>query len=83
MNTVAQYPNTGDSPMMTITDLCILAQKYRETGPMASSAQCCLEDAYYLIRRHDFAAARERAIKSLAYSIGILHPDYQKATATL
>ena len=65
--------------MMTLTALCILAQKHRETGPMATSAQCCLEDAYYLIRRHDFAAARQRALKSLAYSVGILHADYQRA----
>ena len=65
--------------MMTLTDLCILAQKHLETGAMATSAQCCLEDAYYLIRRHDFTAARQRALRSLAYSVGILHADYQRA----
>jgi hypothetical protein len=27
----------------------------------------------------DFAAAKTRAVKSLAYSIGRSHPDYQRA----
>lgn len=50
-------------------------------APMESSARLCLADA---IRHHDdgnWHRADMHALKSLAYSIGIAHPDYRKAWA--
>lgn len=49
---------------------------------MFSSAMLCLDDAIRLAHgpgHVDLDAAKVRALKSLAYSVGILHPDYQRA----
>lgn len=67
---------------MTAHKTIILARKYVLMGiaPMQSSAGLCLSDA---VKLHDDGAldrAKERAIKSLAYSIGIGHPDYLRAS---
>ena len=43
------------------------------------SALTCLSDAQYALRHGNDAAARLRAIKSLAYSVGIYHEDYARA----
>jgi hypothetical protein len=48
---------------------------------MESSARLCLADAIELYDAGDFEAAKRRALKSLAYSIGICHPDYRRAAA--
>ena len=47
-------------------------------GDMESSARLCLEDAISLYNEGDYHYARQRALKSLEYSVGIFHPDYQK-----
>ncbi len=47
---------------------------------MLSSAQLCLDDAKRLWHEGRFEDARRRAAKSLAYSVGISHPDYLLAT---
>jgi hypothetical protein len=52
-------------------------------APMESSARLCLADA---IRNHDegnYQRAYFHALKSLGYSIGIMHADYRKAWATV
>ena len=49
-------------------------------GRMESSARLCLEDALKLFDAGDFDAAKRRAVKSLGYSVGILHPDHRKAS---
>ncbi len=64
---------------MTTEQVIIEARKYLG-GVMESSARLCLTDAVNLYAAGDFNAARVRAIKSLGYSVGILHPTYQKAT---
>jgi hypothetical protein len=72
---------------MTNTEtLIILARKHIGNGAaMDSSARLCLADAMALHDKakegstSDYAFARERAIKALGYSVGILHADYQRA----
>ena len=48
---------------------------------MESSARLCLADAVALKDAGDYDAARTRAIKSLAYSVGIGSTIYKQATA--
>lgn len=56
----------------------ILARKHLG-GDMESSARLCLADAISLYDKGDTEYAKKRALESLRYSIGILHPDYKKA----
>jgi hypothetical protein len=46
---------------------------------MESSARLCLRDAVNLQERGLLEDAKSRALKSLKYSVGIYHPDYQRA----
>jgi hypothetical protein len=64
---------------MTLDQILALARKHLG-GDMESSARLCLADAVHLRDLGDFTHARARAIRSLEYSIGILHSDYVKAT---
>lgn len=57
-----------------------LARKHIGKGSMVSSAQLCLDDAVRLASEGRQGYARERAIKSLQYSVGIFHQDYINAT---
>ena len=66
-------------PMPT-EKLLALARKHLG-GDMESSARLCLSDAVALFDQGDLKAARRRALASLRYSIGILHPDYARASA--
>jgi hypothetical protein len=59
--------------------IIILARKHLGSGTMESSARLCLSDALALVEKCDFRAASDRALRSLAYSVGIGHPDYSKA----
>ena len=45
--------------------------------PMASSARFCLHDAIRAYDSGDYATAFSRAMRSLQYSVGILHPSYR------
>lgn len=63
---------------MTTEQVLIEARK-NLGGAMESSARLCLADAVRLFDSGDIEAARQRAVKSLAYSVGIFHPSYQKA----
>lgn len=60
------------------------ARKYVGNGAsMESSARLCLADA---IRHHDegnYQRSYFYALKSLGYSIGIMHSDYRQAWATV
>lgn len=57
-----------------------LARKHVNDGAeMQSSAQLCLSDAEALQSEGKCVEARNRAVKSLQYSVGVFHPDY-KAT---
>lgn len=48
---------------------------------MESSARLCLADAIRHSDEGNYHRADMHAIKSLSYSVGILHPDYRKAWA--
>lgn len=60
-------------------DLTIrLARKHLGTGVMDSSARLCLSDAIQLRERGFWDYAQKRALKSLAYSVGVFHKDYKR-----
>lgn len=65
---------------MNVNKVIILARKHLG-GNMESSARLCLTDAISLYEKGEFEAAKKRALKSLAYSIGVFHSDYVKASA--
>lgn len=52
-------------------------------GSMASSAKFCLADAREAFFADSFDYAAKRALKSLAYSIGITAPDYRECQTLL
>jgi hypothetical protein len=58
-----------------------LAAQHQEDGAMSASAQICLADAVWLMSVGNESAARRRALKSLQYSVGVFHPDFQQAQA--
>jgi len=64
---------------MTLSALIITARKHLGEGQMESSARFCLADAITLRDAGDYEHARQRALRSLDYSVGIFHPDYKKA----
>ena len=64
---------------MNTIEVIILARKHIGSGSMEKSARLCLADAVELFDVGDLDNAKQRALKSIAYSVGILHPDYQKA----
>jgi hypothetical protein len=65
---------------MTTVKVLVLACSHIGNGDMVSSAKLCLQDAILLLDEGDLAHARKRALRSLAYSVGILHQDYARAS---
>lgn len=63
---------------MTIEKIIIEA-RVNLGGTMESSARLCLADAIALYDAGNKEAAKLRALKSLAYSVGILSPVYRRA----
>lgn len=65
---------------MTTTQILALARKNLDTTPEnEASARLCLSDAVAMFNQGYLHDARGRALRSLSYSLGILHPDYQRA----
>ena len=65
---------------MTTDQILALARKHVGDNPaMESSARLCLEDAVSCYNDVDYFYARKRALRSLSYSIGVLHPEFQRA----
>jgi hypothetical protein len=64
---------------MTSTQILTLARKHLG-GMMESSARLCLADAIRLFDDGDLQYAKQRALKSLQYSVGMFHADYRKAS---
>jgi hypothetical protein len=68
--------------MNASTAIGIAHEQYAEMqGGMRSSAKLCLDDAYAALGAGNDAVAKARALKSLAYSVGIAHPDYIRVLA--
>lgn len=69
---------------MNLANLIALAARHMNNDmPMRSSAVACYNDAIITQSKGMEASARKWAIKSLQYSLGILHPTYQLADADL
>lgn len=66
---------------LTLDDVIALAEKHLGKGDMVSSAELALEDAKQLRDEGTMSldAAQRRALRSLAFSVGVFHPDYQRA----
>lgn len=71
--------------MVTITmaeNAIRLARKHVGNGAaMESSARLCLSDALDRMETGNHDAAHYRALKSLGYSVGIFHADYQRVAS--
>lgn len=66
---------------MNSKDTIALARKHISNGAlMESSARVCLTDAVTLYDAGEFDFAKSRALKSLAYSVGVFHADYARAS---
>jgi hypothetical protein len=66
---------------MNAQQIIELAQANVEKAAMRDSAQSCVNDARACLARGLPDYAIGRAVKSLAYSLGILSPVYQAARA--
>ena len=66
---------------MNATAMIEMVQQHITGATMASSAAVCVADARACLSRGDEANARQRALKALAYCVGVLHPAYAAATA--
>lgn len=61
--------------------LVIAHQHQNNEAAMGTSARLCYEEALDAYVAKDYQRSYLRALRSLEYSIGILHPDYRRAFA--
>jgi len=67
---------------MNLNEILRLARKHLGNGAaMDSSARFCMAEAIARVDDGDLTAAAMWARKSLAYSVGVFHDDYQRAAA--
>ena len=74
----------NDKQFQEIAEQAIaVAEKHIGKGNMVSSARLCLNDALESLwtGKREYAAAR--ALKSICYSVGAFHPDYQSTKAAV
>lgn len=65
---------------MNLDQIIALAAAHSDNGaPMASSAKLCLSDAQIWRDEGKLIESKARALRSLQYSIGIMHRDYIRA----
>jgi len=64
----------------TTTDCVIRDARRVMGGQMESSARLCLSDAIEAANNGDYPGARARALRSIAYSVGILSSVYRRHT---
>lgn len=77
-------------PELSTPEIVAIAKKHLPELPEAerihNSAWSCFVDAEKQLAFNDmdgFRSARMWALKSLAYSVGVFHPDYQKVKASM
>lgn len=66
---------------MTALEVIALAERHAPEAELRSSAELCIGDARAWLAAGDETAARQRAARSLAYSVGVFHPAYKAAVA--
>ena len=64
---------------MNTQDTIKLARKHIASAQFETSARLCLNDAVKCHDAGELPAAKNRALKSLQFSVGVFHPDYCKA----
>jgi hypothetical protein len=64
---------------MEAQQIIALAEAHADKAQMRSSAELCIADAKSCLERGLVQYAKERALKSLAYSVGIFSPVYKQA----
>lgn len=64
--------------MTTTSEAIRLARKHIGSGEMVSSARLALADAISLEAEGKLDLAKDRALDSLAYSVGVFHADYKR-----
>lgn len=64
---------------MTLDRVLSLARKHLGSGSMESSARLCLNYAVTAKDDGKMEEARWWAARSIAYSVGVFHPDYVKS----
>jgi len=64
---------------MTTEAMMELATLNAAKAEMASSAKLCIDRAEAMLANGNEDGCRRALVRSLAYSLGILHPQYQAA----
>lgn len=69
---------------MTTNQAIIIARKHVGNGAaMESSARMCLGDALQFQQEGEFYLAKNAALRSLRYSVGVFHADYKVVDGAL
>lgn len=69
---------------MTTAQILATARKHLGNGAaMESSARLCMASAVEMLDAGNDEAARTWAMRSLRYSVGIMHPEYVRADSTV
>jgi hypothetical protein len=66
-------------PRIDSTLVLTLARRHLDKGDMVSSARSCMAEAIAAQSMGNLDQACRRALRSIAYSVGILHSDYVRA----
>ena len=64
---------------MNTQQVITLARRHVRTGTMQDSAYLCLVEAVKLYDEGRFEDAKNRALRSLRYSVGVFHADYAQS----
>lgn len=76
-----EAPQSEDPARMGAHCAIDLAKAHLGKGDMVSSAELCVSDAERAYQGGSYGIAVTDAQRSLAYSVGVLHPDYQRVAS--